>query len=119
MWIPFDRELATTRALALEETWQHFLCLVAPRDLRGVLVVIVDANDVRCETLPAVVSDYRTTRIQCVRKMVESLHVVTLRSDEGQVGHAPGFIEWDPGNDTWMTPVSSDSRLPFLDETLH
>src|SRR6476620_11241509 len=74
----------------------------------------MNANDVRCTALPAVVANDGTRGIQCLREMVERLNRVPVLTDGWQFGHAPGLIERYPHDDAGVAVVPLDRFRPLL-----
>ena len=73
-----EHQQPPARALALEQPRQHLVGVVAPRDALGLVVVVVDADDVGRDALPAVVADHRPRRVERLGQVIERLHVVPL-----------------------------------------
>src|SRR5204863_4664081 len=91
---------------------------VALRDPRRIRVVVVDADDVGGDALPAVIADDRARRVEGLGQMVESLHVVPLGGAVGQVRNTPRLVERHPRDDARMAVVPLDGRLPLPGDAL-
>ena len=72
-------------AFAFEQA-RRFVAAVTPCDALRLVVVIVDADDVRGYALPAVVANHGTRRIHGLGEVIKCLHVVALRGAVGKVG---------------------------------
>jgi hypothetical protein len=84
-----DEQHTSAGPLALEEMSLEVIDPVALAQSFGLIVVIVDADDVGCDALPAVVSKDRAAGIEGLGQVIEGLNIVTLGGAIGQVGNAP------------------------------
>src|SRR5215208_5864962 len=91
---------------------------VALPDASGVLLIVVNADDVSFGALPTVVANDRARGIERLGQVVERLDEVLLRWMTGQVRHAPGLVERHPGDDTGMADVTEQRGGPLPGKTI-
>ena len=92
--------------------------VVGWRDAARIGIVVVYADDIGGRAFPSIVPDNWSCWIECLREMKQRLHVMPLRFDCRQVGHAPRFVERHPCDDARVTVVAIDYRGPFTGESI-
>src|SRR5215469_15792972 len=91
---------------------------VANCDSFGMLVVIVNADNIGGDALPAIISYHGARGVERFRQMIESLYIVPLRRTVGKVGHAPAFVERHPSDNARMAPIARDGLGPLVRQPL-
>src|SRR6266851_6141144 len=81
-------------------------------------MVIVDADNIGGDTLPAVVPDYGAGGVEGLGEVVKSLYVVALGWIVGEIGHAPTLIKRDPRDDAGMAIIAVHHIDPLASEPL-
>ncbi len=109
-----EHEQPAARPLAAEEPRQRRVGVIAARQALRIWIVVVDADDVGGDALPAVVADHRPRRIERVRQVVQRLR----RSDAPPGCPAGSGTPHDSLNGTHatmhgMAAVALDRRRPL------
>src|SRR5215211_7909861 len=92
---------------------------IALPDAVGVLLVVMDADDVGLSALPTVVANDGARGIERLGQVVESLDEVLLRGMTGQVRYPPRLVERHPGDDTGMADVAQQRGGPLSGQTIN
>jgi len=74
--IPFFTQYVdkASGAFAPEETGERFIGPISAGNSGELVVVVVDADDVGCDALPAIIADHQARRIESAREVVERGH---------------------------------------------
>ena len=72
MLVAFEHQQPPARPLAAEQPRQRFVGVIPAREPLRIRVVVVDADDVGGDALPAVVADHRPRRIERLRQVVQA-----------------------------------------------
>src|SRR5690606_28125731 len=97
---------AAARTLATKELRDVLHRSVAFDEEGRPVRVVVDADDVRRDAFPAVVSDHRPRRIERSRQVIERLHAVPLSGAVGKIRDAPALVERHPSDDARVARVT-------------
>ena len=79
----------------------------------GIVVVVVDADDVGRDAFPSVVANDGPGRIQRLGEMVKRLDVVTLAGIVRKIRDAPRLVDRHPRDDAGMAGVALNDGSPF------
>src|SRR5690606_466428 len=107
---------AAARTLATKELRDVLHRSVAFDEEGRPVRVVVDADDVRRDAFPAVVSDHRPRRIEGPPKVIERLHAVPLSGAVGKIRDAPALVERHPSDDARVARVTLESLHPLSRE---
>ena len=119
VWSRLEQQRPSSGSLSAEEPWTLHVGVVAAGEPFGIGVVVVDTDDVRAHAFPAVIADDWPGRIECLRQVVQRLHVVPLIRIVGQVGHAPALVDRHPGHDARVAVVAAQRLGPLAHDPLH
>ena len=84
-----DKEHSSARVLTFEELRFDIVDTIPLADAVRPIVVIVNADDVGRNTLPTIIPDYRSCRIERLSQIEERLHIVSLGGIVRKIRNAP------------------------------
>src|SRR5207302_8117920 len=108
-----DKQHAPARALALKQLRLDIVYPIAFAEPLRIAVIVVDTDDIRRDAIPSVIANYRPRRVQALRQVIESLHVVALCRAVRQVRYTPTLVERNPGDDAGMAAIALDHLRPL------
>ena len=113
MWITIQRQDTSAWAAPVEQV--ALRRTVAGLQVFGIVVIVVDAENIGCRRFPAVVADYRPGCVERLGQVIQGFNRIAMGLGRGQVGHAPGLVERHPDDDAGMAVVALDHFCPFPD----
>src|SRR6187399_3494569 len=116
--VTVQHQAAPAWTLALEQLRQHGMREIAAADALGLVVVVVDTDDIGGDAFPAIVSYHGARRILRFGQVVEGSYVVALGHAVRQVRNSPGFVEGHPRHDAWVIDVSANYVEPLARQAL-